>query len=81
MSFISATALASYAIGGAVISGGFEAYSAFQQGAAQKKFADYEAQQQQVDAQAAIPVGQAKSKQVAQQAELNSQTLAFKKSQ
>lgn len=63
------------------ISGGFSAYSAYQQGLAQKKFADYEAQQQQVDAQQAYAVGQAQAGQVAQSEELNSQTMAFKNAQ
>ena len=69
------------AVGGAVVSGGFEAYSQIQQGAAQKKFADYQAQQEEVDAEQAYKVGQAQSQQVAQQEELNSQTLAFKNAQ
>lgn len=64
-----------------VVSGGFEAYSQIQQGAAQKKFADYQAQQEEVDAEQAYKVGQAQSQQVAQQEELNSQTLAFKNAQ
>jgi hypothetical protein len=62
-------------------SGAYSAYSSMQQGAAQKKFADYQAQQEQVDAQQAYAVGQAQSQQVAQQGELNSQTLAFKNAQ
>ena len=63
------------------VAGGFEAYSQYQQGAAQKKFADYEAQQQQVDAEEAYAVGQAQSQQVAQQGEITSQTQAFKNAQ
>ena len=69
------------AVGTEVVSGGFEAYSQYQQGAAQKKFADFQAEQEQVDAQAAYAQGQAQSEQVAQQGELNSQTLAFKNAQ
>jgi hypothetical protein len=69
------------AVGATAVSGAFGAFSAFQQGAAQKKFADYQAQQEQVDAQQAYNVGQAQSEQVAQQGELNSQTLAFKNAQ
>ena len=65
----------------AVAAGGYSAYSAYQQGASQKAFADYQAQQEQVDAQQAYAVGQAQSQQVAQQGELNSQTLAFKNAQ
>jgi hypothetical protein len=69
------------AIGTVVIAGGFEAYSAYSQGAASKRMRDYQAQQEQVDAQQAYAVGQAQSQQVAQQGELNSQTLAFKNAQ
>lgn len=69
------------AITTAVVSGGYTAYSQYQQGAAQKKFANYQAQQEQVDADQALAVGQAQSEQVAQQGELNSQTLAFKNAQ
>lgn len=65
----------------AVVAGGYTAYSQVQNGIAQKNFADYEAQQEQVDAQQAYSVGQAQSQQVAQQGELNSQTLAFKNAQ
>lgn len=69
------------AIGTAVVSGGFSAYSSYQQGAASKAFQNYQAQQEQVDAQAAYEVGQAQSEQVAQQGELESQSLAFKNAQ
>jgi len=69
------------AIGTAVVAGGFTAYSAYQQGAASKAMREYQAQQEQVDAQQAYAVGQAQSEQVAQQGELNSQTLAFKNAQ
>jgi len=69
------------AIGTAVVAGGYTAYSSYQQGAASKAFQNYQAQQQEVDAQAAYAVGQAQSQQVAQQGEITSQTLAFKNAQ
>lgn len=69
------------AIATSVVSGVYGGYSAYQQGSSQKAFADYQAQQEQVDAQQAYAVGQAQSQQVAQQGELNSQTLAFKNAQ
>lgn len=65
----------------AVVAGGYTAYSQYQQGASQKAFADYQAQQEQVDAQQAYNVGQKQSEQVAQQGEINSQTIAFKNAQ
>ena len=85
MSFIATTTFTSAMLGTAMITAGaagaYSAYSAIQQGAAQKAYADYQAQQEQVDAQQAYNVGQAQSQQVAQQGELNSQTLAFKNAQ
>ena len=69
------------AVTATVVAGGYTAYSQVQQGAAAKKFADYQAQQEQVNAQAAYAQGQAQSEQVAQQNELESQTLAFKNAQ
>ena len=85
MSFIATTTFTSAMLGVAEITavgaGAFSAYSAYQQGAAQKAFSDYQSQQEQVDAQQAYNVGQAQSQQVAQQGELNSQTLAFKNAQ
>ena len=85
MSFIATTTFTSAMLGVAEISavgaGAFSAYSAYQQGAASKAMANYQSQQEQVDAQQAYAVGQAQSEQVAQQGELNSQTLAFRQAQ
>lgn len=57
------------AIGVSVVAGGYSAYSSYQQGAAQNKFAQAQAEQQEIDGEAQLAVAQKQSQLVQDQQE------------